>query len=125
MRLIRARREGKIILARLDDGVAVALATEEDHPAADVLREALAQGLDLAAAGPCIPLEAVTVLGPVRSPSKILCVGLNYAAHAGESGVAAPARPVFFAKTTNTIAGPGDPIRYCPDVTQQVDYEAE
>src|SRR5215469_12482212 len=125
MRLIRARHEGKIILARLDDDVAVTLATEEDHPAADVLREALAQGVDLAAPGPCIPIEAVSVLAPVRNPSKILCVGLNYAAHAAESGAAAPAQPVFFAKTTNTIAGPGDPILYRPDVTQQVDYEAE
>jgi 2-keto-4-pentenoate hydratase/2-oxohepta-3-ene-1,7-dioic acid hydratase in catechol pathway len=125
MRLIRARHEGTVVLARLDGDSAVILAEESGHPASDVLREVLARDLDLSAARPAVPAKTVTALAPVRNPSKILCVGLNYAAHAAESGVAAPAQPIFFAKTSNTITGPGEPIRYRTDVTQQVDYEAE
>jgi 2-keto-4-pentenoate hydratase/2-oxohepta-3-ene-1,7-dioic acid hydratase in catechol pathway len=125
MRLVRARHKGKVILARLESGSAVVLAEESGHPAADVLREVLARQLDLSAPGPVVAAGELTVLAPARNPAKILCVGLNYAAHAAEAGVQAPAQPVFFAKTTNTITGPGKPIRYQTDVTQQVDYEAE
>jgi 2-keto-4-pentenoate hydratase/2-oxohepta-3-ene-1,7-dioic acid hydratase in catechol pathway len=125
MRLVRARHEGKVVLARLESGDAVVLAEESGHPAADVLREALARELDLSAPGPTVPAEALTILAPVRNPAKILCVGLNYATHAAEVGVQAPTQPIFFAKTTNAIAGPGEPIRYRTDVTQQVNYEVE
>jgi 2-keto-4-pentenoate hydratase/2-oxohepta-3-ene-1,7-dioic acid hydratase in catechol pathway len=125
MRLMRARHENKVFLVRLDDDLAVVLAEESGHPAADVLREALARDVDLSAPGLSVPAETLTALAPVRNPSKILCVGLNYAAHAAESGAGAPAQPIFFAKTTNAITGPGEPVRYRTDVTQQVDYEAE
>jgi 2-keto-4-pentenoate hydratase/2-oxohepta-3-ene-1,7-dioic acid hydratase in catechol pathway len=122
---MRARHENKVFLVRLDDDLAVVLAEESGHPAADVLREALARDVDLSAPGLSVPAETLTALAPVRNPSKILCVGLNYAAHAAESGAGAPAQPIFFAKTTNAITGPGEPVRYRTDVTQQVDYEAE
>jgi 2-keto-4-pentenoate hydratase/2-oxohepta-3-ene-1,7-dioic acid hydratase in catechol pathway len=125
MRLMRARHENKVFLVRLDDDLAVVLAEESGHPAADVLREALARDVDLAAPGLSVPAQTLTALAPVRNPAKILCVGLNYAAHAAESGAGAPAQPIFFAKTANTITGPGEPVRYRTDVTQQVDYEAE
>ena len=42
---------------------------------------------------------------PVARPSAVICVGLNYAAHAAESGAAPPPVPVMFLKTPNTIAG--------------------
>jgi len=92
MKLARARHEGEIVLERLDDGAAVSLASGEDHPAVGVLDQALDKGLDLAASAPCIPVEAVTVLAPVRNPAKVLCVGLDYAA---ESEVAARPQPDF------------------------------
>jgi 2-keto-4-pentenoate hydratase/2-oxohepta-3-ene-1,7-dioic acid hydratase in catechol pathway len=68
--------------------------------------------------------NAVKLLPPVPDPSKILCVGLNYADHAREGGKAIPTEPVLFAKYPNTLIGPGDPIRL-PKVANKVDYEAE
>ena len=73
--------------------------------------------------------EVLTVarwLAPVR-PVNIFCIGLNYRAHAGETGKAVPAAPVVFMKPTTTISNPGDPIplpRAC-DQGPEVDYEAE
>ncbi len=68
--------------------------------------------------------NAVKLLPPIPNPSKILCVGLNYADHAREGGKAIPTEPVLFAKYANTLIGPGDPIKL-PKVAHKVDYEAE
>jgi 2,4-didehydro-3-deoxy-L-rhamnonate hydrolase len=64
------------------------------------------------------------VAPPIERPSKIVCVGLNYRDHAEEQGSPLPERPILFAKWPNTLSGPGDPI-VVPEVSQQVDYEAE
>jgi len=57
-------------------------------------------------------------------PEKILCVGLNYRAHALETGVEPPAVPLLFGKFPNALCGPGDEIVLPPEATQ-VDAEAE
>ena len=49
------------------------------------------------------------VLAPL-DPKAILCIGLNYAKHAAESGMAVPKNPVLFMKTVSTLNHPGDPI---------------
>jgi 2-keto-4-pentenoate hydratase/2-oxohepta-3-ene-1,7-dioic acid hydratase in catechol pathway len=59
-----------------------------------------------------------------RPDPKIVCVGLNYAAHAGESGGEAPSSPILFAKFANTLLWQGDPIVLQPGVGH-VDAEAE
>src|SRR5256886_14986990 len=61
---------------------------------------------------------------PIDRPGKIICVGLNYRDHAEEQGVDLPPAPLFFAKYTTALIGPGDPIVIPPAVTQ-CDYEAE
>src|SRR5215470_11230606 len=61
---------------------------------------------------------------PIDRPGKIICVGLNYRDHAEEQGVELPKAPLFFAKHTTALIGPGDPIVIPPAVTQ-CDYEAE
>jgi 2-keto-4-pentenoate hydratase/2-oxohepta-3-ene-1,7-dioic acid hydratase in catechol pathway len=61
---------------------------------------------------------------PIPRPGKIICVGLNYRDHAEEQGVELPERPLFFAKYTTSLIGPGDPI-VIPKVVTQADYEAE
>jgi 2,4-diketo-3-deoxy-L-fuconate hydrolase len=61
---------------------------------------------------------------PIPRPGKIVCVGLNYKDHAEEQGVELPAAPLFFAKYTTSLIGPGDPI-VIPSVVQKADYEAE
>jgi 2,4-diketo-3-deoxy-L-fuconate hydrolase len=59
-----------------------------------------------------------------RRDPKIVCVGLNYKAHAGESGGELPKAPLLFGKFANTLAGDGDPIVLPPDIGH-VDAEAE
>ncbi len=61
---------------------------------------------------------------PIPRPGKIVCVGLNYRDHAEEQGVDLPAAPLFFAKYTTALIGPGDPI-VIPPVVTKCDYEAE
>ena len=68
--------------------------------------------------------DAVKLLPPVPNPTKILCVGLNYADHAREGGKAIPTEPVLFCKYSNTLIAPGETIKL-PKVAQKVDYEAE
>lgn len=66
----------------------------------------------------------VTLAAPVPFCSKVICVGLNYADHAAETGASPPPEPVIFSKFPTAITGPDDVIRL-PRVSQQVDYEAE
>lgn len=58
------------------------------------------------------------------TPSKIVCVGLNYRDHAEEQNLPLPARPLLFAKWPTTLVADGDPI-LIPPITREVDYEAE
>jgi 2-keto-4-pentenoate hydratase/2-oxohepta-3-ene-1,7-dioic acid hydratase in catechol pathway len=68
-------------------------------------------------------LETVTLLPPV-CPTKIICVGRNYVAHAAEHGVEVPAEPLLFFKPPSSIIGPGDAI-VVPALSQRVEHEAE
>ena len=67
---------------------------------------------------------AVKLAAPIPNPGKILCIGLNYADHAAESGQPLPDYPIVFSKYSNTVIGSGAAI-ILPKVTDQVDYEAE
>lgn len=62
---------------------------------------------------------------PIVRPSKVLAIGLNYMDHIREQGAEPPHRPVVFAKYTNALTGPFDPIVVEPELTEQADYEAE
>jgi 2-keto-4-pentenoate hydratase/2-oxohepta-3-ene-1,7-dioic acid hydratase in catechol pathway len=61
---------------------------------------------------------------PICRPSKIVCIGLNYRDHAGETGAAVPREPVLFCKSTTAIAGPFDPL-VLPRGATKVDWEVE
>jgi 2-keto-4-pentenoate hydratase/2-oxohepta-3-ene-1,7-dioic acid hydratase in catechol pathway len=61
---------------------------------------------------------------PVASPSKIICLGKNYAEHAREGGAPNPRRPLLFCKSANTLSGPRDPI-LLPSSSGGVDWEVE
>jgi 2-keto-4-pentenoate hydratase/2-oxohepta-3-ene-1,7-dioic acid hydratase in catechol pathway len=69
------------------------------------------------------PLSAVRLLAPVL-PSKVVCIGKNYADHAREMGGDAPADPVMFLKPSTSVVGPGDAVALPRDSTH-VDHEAE
>ena len=61
---------------------------------------------------------------PVARPTKVICVGLNYAKHAIESGMTPPAEPVIFMKAPDTVIGPNDDIIVPPN-SLKTDYEVE
>jgi 2-keto-4-pentenoate hydratase/2-oxohepta-3-ene-1,7-dioic acid hydratase in catechol pathway len=71
-----------------------------------------------------VPVEGVELLPPIGQPGKIICIGLNYRAHAEEGGHDPPETPTFFAKWTNALAPPGGTVKL-PEWTEKVDYEAE
>jgi 2-keto-4-pentenoate hydratase/2-oxohepta-3-ene-1,7-dioic acid hydratase in catechol pathway len=61
---------------------------------------------------------------PIRSPGSVICVGMNYAAHAAESGAQPPEQPVIFLKTSNTVNGAYDTVQI-PKDSQRTDWEVE
>ena len=70
-----------------------------------------------------VQLEAVRLLPPCE-PSKIVCVGRNYRAHAEELGNAMPSEPLLFLKPTTALIGPGETV-YLPPASAQVEHEGE
>ena len=61
---------------------------------------------------------------PVARPSAIVCIGMNYAAHAAESGSLPPDLPIMFLKTPNTVGGPNDDVDI-PRASRKTDWEVE
>jgi 2-keto-4-pentenoate hydratase/2-oxohepta-3-ene-1,7-dioic acid hydratase in catechol pathway len=85
-----------------------------------LLRDWLAENVD-----ECPAVPDTTRLGPcVARPSKLICIGLNYAKHAKESGMDAPKEPVVFFKATSSIIGPNDTV-VIPKNSRKSDWEVE
>jgi 2-keto-4-pentenoate hydratase/2-oxohepta-3-ene-1,7-dioic acid hydratase in catechol pathway len=109
----------------LDDrGQAYVLAQEIDG--AFLAADGIARTRAALAAG---ELAAVDVAGervgpPIARPQAVVCVGMNYAAHAAEAGAAPPAAPVVFLKHPNTVVGPHDDV-LVPRGAVKVDWEVE
>ncbi len=129
MRLVTFEHDGSVRTGALLPGDRVL-----DLPAADASVPADMVGLlasgslervrDLvgrASPGAGLPLADVRLLAPVPDPGKILCIGYNYRGH---QVVEDPEHPDVFAKTVNTITGPGTPVLR-PLASDEVDYEAE
>lgn len=72
------------------------------------------------------PLDpaGLRVGAPITRPSAVICVGMNYAAHAAESGALPPEVPIIFLKTPNTVAGPDD-AAFIPRNSTKTDWEVE
>ena len=68
--------------------------------------------------------DSVRLGAPLVRPSKIVCVGLNYAKHAAESGMAVPKEPVLFFKATSAMVGPNDDV-IIPKNSVKTDWEVE
>jgi 2-keto-4-pentenoate hydratase/2-oxohepta-3-ene-1,7-dioic acid hydratase in catechol pathway len=107
---------GKLV----DDGV-VALSDPGEGGLDALVRGGLALVNDR---GPALPLGEVRLLPPITDPGKIICIGLNYRAHAAEAGIDPPEIPTFFAKFGNALAAPGATVPL-PGFSSKVDYEAE
>ena len=79
------------------------------------------------------PLEEVTLLAPIPRPRQdVVCLGVNYAAHALECGsigdFSAPRETepaIYFSKRVNRAVGPNEPVDSHPELVQELDYEAE
>lgn len=130
MRLAMWRRDGKKLLGVVEPDGWYELESGEGQP------ESVQQILsDFGYWGPRVREQIASAvkspgeppyhwLPPVTSPSKILCVGLNYADHAKETGANVPDRPVIFNKLATTLSAHGRPIVLPPE-SSKVDYEAE
>ncbi len=70
-----------------------------------------------------IPADA-RIGSPIARPSKIVCIGLNYADHAKETGASFPSEPVIFLKSTTALCGPFDDI-IIPKNSEKTDWEVE
>ncbi|MGC0144909.1 fumarylacetoacetate hydrolase family protein [Pseudactinotalea sp. Z1732] len=76
------------------------------------------------AAGQTHTFAGERIGAPIARPHQILCVGLNYADHAAETGQAVPEEPILFTKSPNTLIGPNDDVRI-PRGANEVDWEVE
>jgi 2,4-diketo-3-deoxy-L-fuconate hydrolase len=78
------------------------------------------------AAGELTELSAdgARIGAPIARPSSVICVGMNYAAHAAESGSNPPTVPIIFHKAPNTVAGPFDAVAI-PRGSTKTDWEVE
>jgi 2-keto-4-pentenoate hydratase/2-oxohepta-3-ene-1,7-dioic acid hydratase in catechol pathway len=117
------------------------LAVVEGDRVAALAIDGLATVDDLIAAGPTMwdgareaAAEALTdgehlqpgmLDAPLAAPSKVACVGLNYHDHCRETGMAAPERPIIFAKFPSSLVGPDAAIEWPDGLTEQVDWEVE
>lgn len=94
------------------------------------LDELLSRGVDLPSLGrslasaPALEPTEIEFLPPLRRPSKILCVGLNYRDHSKETGLKLPDYPAIFTRFPSCLIGHGQPL-VKPAVSDQFDYEGE
>ena len=73
---------------------------------------------------PVASVDGLRVGAPIAKPGAVVCIGLNYAAHAAESGAEPPKNPVVFYKHPNTVVGPHDDI-LVPRGSTKTDWEVE
>ncbi|MGI3168011.1 fumarylacetoacetate hydrolase family protein [Pseudooceanicola sp. C21-150M6] len=85
---------------------------------------ALAKAAEALAQGQNVDPETCAVLPPISRAGKIICVGLNYADHAAETGNAQPDFPTLFARFNSSLIGHGAPI-IRPRLSEQLDFEGE
>lgn len=97
---------------------------------AATLRDAIAAGTITAAVKAAqnnnqgLPLTAITFLPPIPNPGKIVCIGLNYRAHAAEAGLKLPENPSLFLRLNNTLTAHGSSLMR-PSLSSDFDYEGE
>lgn len=109
-KIVRVEREGRALWGRIEHGEVLAL---PDGPFA----EPVASGESLGS------FADLRVLAPA-SPSKIICVGRNYIAHAAEHGAEVPQQPLLFFKPPSAVIGPADSIEL-PAESHRVEHEGE
>jgi 2-keto-4-pentenoate hydratase/2-oxohepta-3-ene-1,7-dioic acid hydratase in catechol pathway len=130
MRLITFEHQGRQSVGALIDDHIIDAAADPELPG-DMIALLTAgapalQRLQQLATEPraAIALDQVRLLAPVPRPGKFLGVGLNYADHIRETGLATPEFPTIFNKQTSCVIGPGEAI-HKPRISDKLDYEGE
>jgi 2-keto-4-pentenoate hydratase/2-oxohepta-3-ene-1,7-dioic acid hydratase in catechol pathway len=117
MRIVTFRQNGNVRHGvRIGDTIQV-------YPDAASAVDLALRGASLSA-GEEAAIGDVELLPPVPNPGKIICIGLNYRAHAIEGGNAIPDYPAVFMRCTTSLAAPGGEMIY-PGCSDKLDYEAE
>jgi 2-keto-4-pentenoate hydratase/2-oxohepta-3-ene-1,7-dioic acid hydratase in catechol pathway len=127
---MRIARFGKFGSERPAVMINDAQAVYVDHLIKDWNRDELESGAfekvkaaDLSSQTP-FDIAGLRIGSPVARPTKLICIGLNYAKHAAESGMTPPPEPVVFMKAPDCLIGPNDEIAIPPNSTA-TDYEVE
>jgi 2-keto-4-pentenoate hydratase/2-oxohepta-3-ene-1,7-dioic acid hydratase in catechol pathway len=109
-----------------DDTVFDLSALTDDIDGAFLAADGIARARQAIAAGslPTVTAQDLRVGSPIARPHAVWCIGMNYAAHAAESGAEPPAVPVLFFKTPNTVVGPYDDL-LIPRGSVKTDWEVE
>ncbi len=110
-------------LATLTDGRCVRVEADEVVPLPGRLVDHLCRPPAQPTA-PALPVDEADLGAPIPAPRMLVCLGLNYADHAKESGQALPETPLLFAKAPSCVIGPRVPIEMPPGEVQ-LDFEAE
>jgi 2-keto-4-pentenoate hydratase/2-oxohepta-3-ene-1,7-dioic acid hydratase in catechol pathway len=121
MRLCRFQSGGESRIGRFDDGVIHDVSAEFDSFSDALTRPSDAVGVE----GDSFEAADIEYLPPTTDRNTVFCAGLNYEAHAAESDIAVPERPLIFTKFPQTLVGHRAPITYHSRVTGEIDYEAE
>ena len=127
MRIGEAGRERPVV--RVDDAHYVDVSDEfgdfnEAFFGSGGIERARALVAERTAAGQLTAFAGERIGAPIARPHQIICVGLNYADHAAETGAAIPAEPILFNKAPNTLIGPDDDVRL-PRRSVKTDWEVE
>lgn len=137
MKLVTYKPRGSSAqLGAIVDGKVINLAEASGGALPNDMRAFLAlgdEGLKLAkkvatkkvAASHGVALGDVKLMAPITNPNKVVAIGLNYLDHIKESNAQVPKLPIMFTKYTTSIVGPGDEVRWDPELTAKVDWEVE
>ncbi|MFZ9840777.1 MAG: fumarylacetoacetate hydrolase family protein [Candidatus Nanopelagicales bacterium] len=127
---MRIMRLGEYLAERPAVQVSETEAVFVDHIIKDWNRESLAAGALTSVASvdlsgqPRVKIADFRIGSPMARPTKLICIGLNYAKHAAESNMEIPKEPVVFMKAPDALVGPNDDIRI-PKNSVKTDYEVE
>jgi 2-keto-4-pentenoate hydratase/2-oxohepta-3-ene-1,7-dioic acid hydratase in catechol pathway len=121
MRLGRFRAENQVRIGRFEQDKVIDVTA-----AFESFQDALRRPSDTAdVEGEAFDVSNVVFLPPTTKQNTVFCAALNYEAHAEESGIDVPERPLIFMKLPRTLVGHQEAINYHTTVTEEIDYEAE
>ncbi len=125
MKLIRVKKNGKITVGALDEDQKIKIIDSIDDVSSENIEDLITNKISKIDIKKLETLEGeYKILPCVNKIGKIICVGLNYADHAAESGLTPPTEPMLFSKAITSINGPYDEISL-PISSKKTDWEIE